>query len=255
VSKFSLTRWFRWIRGPDARSAADHVNLRRWFAAFVLWMTALAATGVLSFQRVELGLSANMGVWLVALSMFYLSLCCLFCPLPTSWVVLLLASDAVNLATSLPLRVVLVSVLCASATAMANLNEYHIVTFMLRYRAVGRVRNARFYQRAASWFAVAPFVTITAISFIPIPVDVVRVLSIAARYPRVRFAGAYFVGRALRYALLAFSSAGLNLKPWHIAVIQAGLVLLAGLKVAHAALTRNRPYRDREEAVPSVPQP
>ena len=255
MSKNPATRWLRWIQGPDVRSAADHVNLRRWFAAFVLWMTALAATGVLSFHRVELGHGASLGVWLVALSMFYLSLCCLFCPLPTSWVVLLLASDAMNLTTSLPLRVALVSVLCASATAMANLNEYHIVTFLLRYRAVGHIRDMRFYHRAASWFAVAPFVTITAISFIPIPVDVVRVLSIAARYPRIRFAGAYFTGRVFRYALLAFSSAGLNLRPWHIALIQAGLVLLAGLKVAHATLTRNRPYRDRKGAVPSVPRP
>jgi hypothetical protein len=136
------------------------------------------------------------------------------------------------------------------ATAVANLNEYHVLTFLLRYRSVGRLRETRVYEVAARWFSVSPFWTITAFSFIPIPVDVVRVLAVAARYDRFRFGLAYFVGRFFRYGLFAWSSAGLNLSPLDIAVIQAGFVVLAGLKVGHGVMKRRRARRTAPCDVP-----
>jgi membrane protein YqaA with SNARE-associated domain len=240
VSATAVARWFAWINGPDSRSAGDDANLRAWFAGFLSWLAVLTGVGVWWFARVEAGLTGDLGVWLAAVGMFYLSLCCLFLPLPTAWVVLLLASNDVALTESVPVRVMVVALLCAFATGVANLNEYHILTFMLRYRAVGRLRETRLYQLAASWFSVAPFWTITAFSFIPVPVDVVRVLAIAARYSRIRFAGAYFVGRFFRYGLLALSAAGLKLTTWDIVIIQVVLVLLAGLKVVHSVFRRRR---------------
>lgn len=250
-----MARWLAWMQGPGDIRSADEANLRRWFVAFLSWLAMLAAVGVWAFGRLEAGHADGMGVWLLAVGMFYLSLCCLFFPLPTAWIVLLLASNDVALVDSVALRMALVAVSCAAATAVANLNEYHILTFMLRYRAVGRVRETRLYHTAAAWFAVSPFWTITAFSFIPIPVDVVRILAIVARYSRVRFAGAYFVGRVLRYGLFALSSVGLNLSTLDIAVIQGVLVVLAGLKVVHAMIRRRRGRGSASAATPSRPGP
>jgi membrane protein YqaA with SNARE-associated domain len=235
-----MARWFAWIQGPEPRQHKDVANLRIWFVMFLSWLAGLALIGAWAFARLEAGDAGGLGLWLAAVAMFYLSLCCLFFPLPTAWIVLLLASNEVALLESVPLRVVTVATLCAAATAVANLNEYHVLTFMLRYRAVDRVRRTRLYRVAAAWFSVSPFWTITAFSFIPIPVDVVRILAIAARYSRVRFAAAYFVGRFFRYALFALSSAGLNLSPLDIALIQLVLVVLAGMKVLHAVIKRRR---------------
>ena len=52
--------------------------------------------------------------------------------------------------------------------------------------------------------------------------------------------GAYFVGRFFRYGLLALSAAGLSLTTWDIVIIQAVLVLLAGLKVMQSVFRRRR---------------
>jgi membrane protein YqaA with SNARE-associated domain len=228
------------LKGPDARSGGETFNLRIWFAGFVGWLVVLTVVAVWAFGQVERGDASGLSVWLTVVSLFYLSLCCLFFPLPTAWVVLLLASNDVGLVASIPVRVVLVATVCATATAIANLNEYHIITFFLRYRQIGRVRDARLYQRASGWFSVAPFWTITAFSFLPIPVDVVRMLAVAARYPRLRFAWAYFLGRFFRYGVFALSAAWLCLDAVDIAIIQAIFVVLAGSKVIHAWLRRRR---------------
>jgi membrane protein YqaA with SNARE-associated domain len=235
--------WLARILAPSAESAGDRKNLRVWFVVYLAWLLLLAGISRSAIGRAEAGSDGHLGLWLLALGVFYLSLCCLFFPLPTAWMVFLLASNDVGLVDSVPVRVLVVASTCALATAMANLNEYHILTFLLRYGPVGRVRQTHVYDIAARWFNVSPFWTITAFSFIPIPVDVVRVLAVAARYNRFRFASAYFVGRLFRYGLFAWSSAALNLSPVQIAAIQAVFVLLAGLKVAHGAWKRRRAAR------------
>ncbi len=247
MSASTLWQRFGRVLTSTGESSEDRKNLRLWFVVYLAWLLLLAGICTSAIGRAESGSNGHLGLWLLALGVFYLSLCCLFFPLPTAWMVMLLASNEVGLLDSVPLRVLVVAGTCALATAMANLNEYHILTFFLRYRSVGRLRETRVYRVAARWFSVSPFWTITAFSFIPIPVDVVRVLAVAARYDRFRFGSAYFVGRLFRYGLFAWSSAALNLSPLDIAIIQAGFVLLAGLKVAHGAWMRRRASRSAPE--------
>jgi len=243
VSASTLWQRFGRVLTSTGESREDRKNLRLWFVVYLAWLLLLAGFCSSAIGRAEAGSDGHLGLWLLALGMFYLSLCCLFFPLPTAWMVFLLASNDVGLVDSVPVRVLVVAGTCALATAMANLNEYHILTFLLRYRSVGRVRQTHVYDIAARWFSVSPFWTITAFSFIPIPVDVVRVLAVAARYDRFRFASAYFVGRLFRYGLFAWSSAALNLSPVEIVVIQLVLGLLAGLKVVVGVLMRRRAAR------------
>jgi len=226
------------LASPDA--GIGRVSLRVWFCLFLIWMTSLTVLARWGLVRYEQGWLAGERVWLLAVYAFYLSLCCTFVPLPTTWIVMLAACDTVGLVDSAWLRVLIVASVGALATCMANLNEYHIASFLLGFGWAGKVRRTRLYIRAAEWFAVAPFAVVALFGFLPIPVDVVRWLAIACRYPRVRYAGAYYVGRWPRYALLAAATTSLRLELWHIVLVQALLVLAALARIGAGVLRRRR---------------
>ncbi len=211
-------------------------GLRGWFALYLLWMGGLALLARAMFQQYEDGADASRGLWLLALTCFYLSLCNIFLPMPTTWIVLLAGSDEMALIRDPLLRIALVGVCGALATTMANLNEYHVLGYFFRARLGDRVRRTRAYRWSARWFDVSPFRVLMLVSFVPIPVDVVRWIAILRRYPRPRYAGAYFLGRALRYALLSGLSIALRLTTVQIIIIQAVLALALAARVIVVAL-------------------
>jgi membrane protein YqaA with SNARE-associated domain len=213
-------------------------SLRLWFGTYLVWMIGLFALALVMFARYEGGDPAALAPWLLALSVFYVSLCNTLVPLPTSWVFLLLASDDVMLFESVGLRVATVAVLGSTATMMANLNEYHVFGYFLRDKLGDRIRRTHVYRWAARWFDVSPFQTLTLIAFIPVPVDFVRWLAILRRYSRWRFATAYWLGRLPRYALLAGISVVLKLSTWEIILIQVGIVAVLGARLLWTAIRR-----------------
>jgi len=209
----------------------DGLNLRRWFFFYIAYLASLATLATLAISYLG---SAPHFLWLFALYLFYMSICCTFFPAPTAWIVLLLASPVVNI-TLLPDNFIIlnslntiisVSALGAVGTAVANLNEYHIFTFLLRFGHVHKVRSTRFYQTANRWFTVSPFLLLTTFSFLPVPVDIVRWLAISHQYRRDLYCFASFVGRLFRYALLATAAACLKLDWFAIAGIQIFFILL-----------------------------
>ncbi len=210
-----------------AGAEAPLPGTRAWFAFFVLWMVTLAALALAMFDRYERGQAEASGLWLLALMCFYLSLCSALLPLPTAWIILFAAGPEAGLAESGMTRIVLVALFGALATVVANLTEYHGLSWLLRHGLGRRVRQARIYQWGVRWFDKAPFQALTLVGFVPIPIDAIRWLAILRRYPRVRFALAYFFGRGARYTLLAGLSVMLGLTPIQILGIQIGLVLLA----------------------------
>lgn len=223
----------------------EQINLRSWFGLFLVYLILLAAAVLVGLRlagadRVEWGTA----LWVVGGMMFYLSLCCSFCPLPTTWLILAVGSgkaletligpegagtlDAVLGGWS---KVAVVAVLGGLATTMANLNEYHVFTFLLRYKNIAKVRQSRLHAWAGKWFSKASFVLLATFCFVPIPVDVVRWLAISHRYPRGRFFAANMLGRGSRYALMALFSDAMGLGLWSILLIQAVLVLIAAKRV------------------------
>lgn len=162
----------------------------------------------------------------------YLSLACTFIPLNTNVVVTAVALRQAHLADSLFMTTVLVGLVGGVASTIANLNDYHVYCLLLRNRRVASVRQTRLYRGAAAWFAKSPFLLVTFFSFIPIPVDVVRMLAVTYGYPRVPFAGANFVGRFARYAALAgLTYASGEKYGWLVVVgVLAVAVVLAGVK-------------------------
>jgi membrane protein YqaA with SNARE-associated domain len=236
---------------PRERAPA---GLRAWFAGFLLWTIGLSAVALIAFGRYEAGDAAAMRPWLLALMCLYLTLCNTLLPLPTAWVILLVASDEVGLFEAAWLRVVLVAGLGGLATMMANLNEYHLLSYLFHFGLARRIRRSRVYRWGVRWFDVSPFRTLTLIAFVPIPIDAVRWLAILRGYSRWRFGLAYLLGRLPRYALLAGLSVGLRLDTWGIIAVQVGLVVLLVARLAWTMirrLTRGRaePRGPAEEVV------
>lgn len=199
---------------------------RVWFAFFILWQAvwAGAAWWVFEMNPSDDGLAVRL--WLLALMCFYLSLCNSFCPLPTAWIVLLTASPEYAVIDNGPLRVLLVAGLATASTVVANLNEYHLLAYLLHFGLGRRVQQTRLYGWATRWFDRAPFQILTGVAFVPIPVDAIRWLAILRRYSRLRFVGAYFLGRGARYVLFAWFAVWFRLTGGQIVAIQLGLLAL-----------------------------
>ncbi len=223
-------------------------GLRLWFGVFLTWMVGLFAVALLMLARYEAGDTAALGLWILALTAFYVSLCNSLLPLPTAWIILLAASDEVLLFDSAVLRIAAVAILGATATTIANLNEYHLLGYFFQARLGARLRDTRAYRWAVRWFDVSPLQTLTLFAFLPIPVDVVRWLAILRGYSRLRFALAYWLGRLPRYALLAALSVAVHLGTWEIALIQAGLILVVGARLIWTALRHAPNEADSEPA-------
>lgn len=261
-----MLRWIVSLLLHAPSGEANAVSLRRWFAAFVTYLSVLAALALLGFHRYDqAGSEIALRGAMLALYLFYLSLCCTFFPAPTTWIILLLASPVVGLVPTETVRgvfgvtgpwdewiagvatVVFVAALGAFGTAMANLNEYHVFTWLLRFGRVHKVRHHRLYQKAEAWFETSPFLLIALFSLLPVPVDVVRWLAIGKQYSRRRFALANWVGRFLRYALLAAAATSLGLGIVEIVVVQ----LAFGVVVLVRAWPRLRAWRrQRREQKP-----
>jgi len=248
---------------PD--SAGKDVSLIRWFGPMVLWVAVLFV-----LMRVDLlGLGAGelgFRVRLIVFLLLYLSLACTFLPLPTTPVICWAATATlglsvlpgtaqrivtaimggpllvnVGLAADPMTRVWLIAGFGALGTLIANVNDYYLLTAILRHRKVAAVRNTRLYRAAVRWFSRAPWATVGAFSLIPVPVDVIRLLAITFRYPRWRFATASYAGRFVRYFLFAFAIAKLDKQPaeqWFVVLGITALVVGLGLTVGLRQLIR-----------------
>ena len=241
------------------RDDHDRINLRRWFIFFTGYLILLAAFCLVSLSFYErTGGSGLQRMWLLGLYLFYMSLCCTFFPGPTAWIVLLMASPIVALIepqfftkyydisdSSASLlggiaTVIIVATVGAAGTTLANLNEYHIFTFLLRFGKASKVRQTRLYKTLNRYFVAGPFVLMVTVSLLPIPVDIVRWLAISNRYRRDHYGIAYFLGRFVRYGVMAAASTSLKLSWQSIIIIQLGLIAIIGLSYLPRLLKTHR---------------
>jgi len=223
------------LRGGDA---ARH--LRMWLGFYVLWLTVLTVGVVIGLRLWQSGVPVGMKLWALCLVVFYLSLCNTLLPLPTTWAVMLLASDMVGLAAWPAVRIAACAAVTALATGIANLSEYYILRCALTGRLASRVRQAKALRRGVEWFNVQPFATLTLAAFVPIPVDAVRWLAIAAGYNPVKYFAAYFAGRVARYGLIAAGTVVVAAGVGTIAGVQAVLIVAAAVAFVLARLRAAR---------------
>lgn len=97
----------------------------------------------------------------------------------------------------------LVALLGALATGWANQSEYLLLGPVFAHRHADRVRASGIYQSLLRRFQGAPPLCIVIGTFLPLPVDVIRLVAIASGYPALRYLGFDITGRFFRYFLLA----------------------------------------------------
>ena len=245
------------VQAPNADIAipavgADTVSLRRWFAVFAVYMAVLAIASAYMLDQLgrpwaELFARPQDFTedWHQALKLLiftgYLSVCCTFLPLPTGWLVAAIATREFALTEELWSTALLVAAAGAVGSMMANLNDYHLFTLMLRHRRVAAVRGTRLYRSGARWFTRAPFTFLVVFNIIPIPVDVVRMVATTARYGRVAFAAANLLGRFVRYGLLAGLAFATDISATAAAVIMLAVAVGLGvLRLVAAGLKGGR---------------
>jgi membrane protein YqaA with SNARE-associated domain len=166
------------------------LSWRKWVAAFLVFVFCCAALlivsrGTLHLARVEI----------LVLYLLYMSVAFTFLPLPTAWIILWAAREVEPLS---------VAVIGAIGTVIANLHDYYIIHYLFRVERIRRAKKTKFYRKAVEWFDRAPFATLTVASFLPVPIDAVRILAVSADYPRRWYALATCAGRFPRYLLLAY---------------------------------------------------
>ena len=203
--------------GQDLRLLRhERISLRAWFLPFGALLALLAGVYVTGGEG-----STAAGVVLL---FGYLSLACTFLPLPTAWIVIWAAAPTEG--GGLGLNPWLVATVGAAGTAIANMHDYYLVTFLYRYRPVRKIRTKGWYKRVAAWYNRAPFGTLAAASFLPIPIDFVRLLAISEGYNRAKFALGSLVGRWPRYLLFAILAERFQLGwQWVVGVLGATVVL------------------------------
>lgn len=244
----------------QARQRPDKVSVGRWFAFYGLGLLAAGGMLVLLLSREpwswadwldrprQLLPTTAPAAKLLAFGI-YISLCCTFIPLPANWVVAAVALRQVAVAPNAWATALLVGAVGGLASTVANLNDYHLFTWMLRHRRIRRVRQTRLYGASARWFARSPFFILVVFNILPIPVDVIRMLATTARYDRLPFAAANFVGRFVRYAVIAHVTYSLGSGgKWAVGALLALAVLLALGKVLPAAVRRIRGKAPNDEA-------
>ena len=241
---------------PGGAGGADGVSVVRWFAVYGLLLAASAGAAWLLLAREPWGWSdwtndfvgtfraAAPAVKLLTFGV-YLSLCCTFLPLPTGWLVAGVATQAAAVGGDVWTTTVLVALVGGAASTVANLNDYHLFTWMLRHHRIATIRRTRTYLAAARWFAKSPFFILFVFNVIPIPVDVIRMIAATSRYPRAGFAAANFLGRVVRYAVIAFATYSLGPRGWIAAAALFGVaLLLAGGKVARSIWRKHSQRRE-----------
>lgn len=234
--------------GEPASPARDGVSVRRWFAFYGLYLLAAGLPLAVLVSRQgwtwqqwranpsEVLAATGPAIKLLAFAI-YTSLCCTFLPLPGKWIVAAVAVKQVAVGPDVWTTTLAVATVGALASMVANLNDYHLFTLLLRNRRVGGLRETKLYRVSARWFSRSPFFLVTLFNILPIPVDVVRMLATTYRYGRLPFAAANFVGRFICYGVIAYVTYSLGRQGyWAVLGLLGVAVILAAGKALPAAL-------------------
>ena len=159
----------------------------------------------------------------------YMCLACQFFPIPT------LPPIAFTAKLFHP---ALVAGVGAVGTCIANLNDYVILGWLFRHQKVRKIRDISTYRKLLSFFDRFAFITLSVAAFLPIPLDVIRMLAISRAYPFPKYIAATFVGRFPRYLIIAYL--GKELPSKYILIIFLVTILPAVLKFVSDIIKKRR---------------
>jgi len=158
----------------------------------------------------------------------YMTVACQFFPIPTLPPIAFMAKLD-PLGKDFLFSPLLIAVVGSLGTCIANLNDYAILGLLFRHHKVRKIRDINTYRRLLDFFDRHAFLTLSGAAFLPIPIDVIRLLAISRAYPYWKYVGATFTGRFPRYLLLAYL--GKELPSKYILVLFVVLSLPALVKL------------------------
>jgi membrane protein YqaA with SNARE-associated domain len=149
----------------------------------------------------------------------YMSLACNTIPLPATPVVLYMGTEY---------PWIVVALVGGAATSLANLIDYEIFSTVFKTKLLKKIKDSEHSQASIRTFNRVAFPALAAVNFVVFSWDLIRLVAIAAKYPRWKYALATFIGRTARYAVLA--AVGEFFKPplWAVGIV-AVLVALPAL--------------------------
>jgi membrane protein YqaA with SNARE-associated domain len=133
---------------------------------------------------------------------------------------------------------VAVALLGGAATTLANLLDYEIFSSVFKTKLLRKIKESEHSQASIRAFSRVAFPTLAAVNFILFTWDLVRLVAIAAKYPRVKYAAATFIGRTGRYAILAVAGEFFEPPLWAIGVVAVLLALPALISWLRGRLRR-----------------
>ena len=215
--------------------AQDDISVIKWFAAFFVLLLGASAALWIHLRKHPIATTswadfkesvkfASPGIKLLIFGL-YQSVACTFIPLNTSWMVSAMAMQSVALTGNLWSTALLVATVGGAASTLANLNDYHIFTLAMRNPKIAKIRHTKLFIWATNHFDRAPFLMVLLFNLAPLPIDVARILAAVHRYSRVPFAVANFLGRFIRYFLIAFVTYLAADKGWLVPIILIGLAV------------------------------
>lgn len=179
------------------------------------YLLALAATLAAVFGASFLLPAAARGL---ARFFAYMSLASNTIPLPATPVVIYMGREYPWL---------VVALVGGVATSLANLLDYEIFTSVFRTKLLHKIKDSEHSRASIRAFERVAFPALVAANVVVFSWDLVRLVAIAARYPRVKYAAATFVGRGVRYAVLAAVGEFFEPPLWAIGVLAVVLALPA----------------------------
>ena len=152
----------------DSSHGPDAVSIRRWVAVYAayLLLAGVPLAILIWQQRWDWGdwrhdfqhtfAATSPAIKLLAMAL-YLSAATTFLPLQTSWLIACVATRQAAVGPNVWITTLAVALVAAIASTVGNLNDYHILTWMLRHHRLAKLRHTRLHARASAWFGRSPF--------------------------------------------------------------------------------------------------
>ena len=163
--------------------------LRDKWRVLILSLTVYVVTVVILICSFPLQQSLELLFLLV-----YMTFACTFFPLPTPPIIMDYGGR---------FNPILVAIVGAIGTCMAGLIDYTVITYVLKYEKIAKLKQTKTYKYCAWLYNKIAFISLVIAGFTPIPFEPFRFLAGATKYNRGKYVLALFIGRAPRYYLLA----------------------------------------------------
>ena len=113
----------------------------------------------------------------------------------------------------------LVAIYAGVAVSVIEIVNYYILLSILNLEKMGAFRKTRAYQHAEHYFSRFAFPSLLFACVVPMPFAPFRVLAAATRYPVKNLVFCVFMGKTLRFYLLALAGEALSIPIWAYAIV------------------------------------